>query len=159
MADESIWDMAERLLRREITQGEMDRLSAAPTIADAQQICNDILTREERLSNADFPEDYERARRMMLILPKDDINLIIDVIEGRRVEAFVKGFLSGGFEIRPVGRATEQTHQPDTYRSQGSLKMAFLQDMLESENVGIIEIGAAFEQAKEEYRKTVEDDE
>ena len=50
-------------------------------------------------------------------------------------------------------------HSPSTYRSQGSLKMAFLQDMLESENVGMIEIGEAFEQAKEEYRKTVEDDE
>lgn len=155
----TIMDMAERLLQREITQEELDRLSAAPTIADAQQICNDILTRESRLSDADFSDDYERARRMMIMLPTDDINLIIDVIEGRRVEAFTKGFLSGGFEIRPVGRATEQTHPPDTYRSQGSLKMAFLQDMLESENVGMIEIEEAFEQGKEEYRKTVEDDE
>jgi DNA integrity scanning protein DisA with diadenylate cyclase activity len=181
MADESIWDMAERLLRREITQGEMDRLSAAPTIADAQQMCNDILTREDRLTTANFGDDYERARRMMIILPTDDLNLIIDVIEGRRVEAFVKGFLSGGFEIRPVSsmpvfiqdmvaagvdiELIKETfsraitgHQPDTYRSQASLKMAFLQDMLESENVGLIEIEAAFEQAKEEYRKTVEED-
>lgn len=47
---------------------------------------------------------------------------------------------------------------PDTYRSQASLKMAFLQDMLESENVGMIEIEEAFEQAKEEYRKTIEED-
>ena len=46
----------------------------------------------------------------------------------------------------------------DTYRSQASLKMAFLQDMLESENVGLIEIEAAFEQAKEEYRKIIEED-
>ncbi len=159
MKDRSIMDMAERLLQREITQEELDRLSAAPTIADVQQICNDILTRESRLSESDYDADYERARRMMLILSTADLNLIIDVLEGRRVEAFVQGFLSGGFEIRPVGRATEQTHPPDTYRSQGSLKMTFLQEMLDAEYVGMIEIEDAFEQAKEEYRKTVEDDE
>jgi hypothetical protein len=158
MKDRSIMAMAERLLQREITQAEMDRLSAAPTIMDAQRICDDILTRESRLSTADDSDDYERARRMMLTLPKDDINLIIDVIEGRRVEAFVKGFLSGGYEIRPVGGATEQTYPPDTYRSQGSLKMAFLQDMLDAEYVGMIEIETAFEQAKEEYRKVTEED-
>jgi len=158
MTTESICGLAEKALQRELTQDEMDRLSAAPTIEDANLICNEILTREDRLSNADFADDYERAKRMMLILPTDDINLIIDVIEGGRGAAFVKGFLSGGFEIRPVSRATEQTHPPDSYRSQGSLKMAFLQDMLESENVGMIEIGEAFEQAKEEYRKTVEED-
>ena len=182
MMDKSIMDMAERLLQRKPTQDEMDRLSAAPTIEDAQQICNEILTREDRLTTADVDADYERARRMMLVLPKDDINLIIDAMEGRRVDAFVKGFLSGGFEIRPVSsmpvfiqdmvaagvdvelikeafsRAITG-HPPDSYRSQASLKMAFLQDMLESENVGMIEIEEAFEQAKGEYRKTVEDDE
>ena len=158
MKDRSIMDMAERLLQREITQEELDRLSAAPTIADVQQICNDILTRESRLSESDYDADYERARRMMRTLSTADINLIIDVLEGRRVDAFMKGFLSGGFEIRPVSRATEQTHPPDSYRSQGSLKMAFLQDMLESENVSLIEIEVAFAEARTEYRKTVEDD-
>ena len=108
---------------------------------------------------------YERARELMIELPSDDINLIIDALEGRNTDAFVRGFESGGYEIHPVssgwtvtGRWTA-TYPPDTYRNQASLKMAFLQDMLESGNVGMIEIEEAFEQAKEEYRKTIEDDE
>ena len=125
---------------------------------------------------------YERAREIMIKLTTDDINLIIDALEGRNTDAFVRGFRTGGYDIRPISAMpvfiedmglvgvdmelikTEFSraivnHPPDTYRSQVSLKMAFLQDMLESENVGMIEIAEAFEQAKEAYRKTIEDDE
>ncbi|NIA09347.1 MAG: hypothetical protein GWP10_06375 [Nitrospiraceae bacterium] len=45
---------------------------------------------------------------------------------------------------------------PDTYKSQHILKMAFLQDMLESENVTETEIRGAFEGALTDYLKVVE---
>jgi len=103
----------------------------------------------------EYDINYERARELMIKLPTSDIKLITDALEGRNTDAFVRGFLSGGYEIHPtVVRST-----PDTYKSQMSLKIAFLQDMLESDNMGMIEIEEAFEQAKEEYRKTIEDDE
>jgi len=47
---------------------------------------------------------------------------------------------------------------PDTYKSQASLKMAFLQDMLESENVTETEIRGAFESALTDYLKVMEVD-
>jgi len=98
---------------------------------------------------------YQRARELMIKLPTDDIKLITDALEGRNTDEFVRGFLSGGYEIHPA--VVHRT--PDTYKSQMSLKIAFLQDMLESENMGMIEIEEAFEKAKEVYRKTIEDDE
>ena len=103
----------------------------------------------------EYDINYHRARELMIKLSTDDIKLITDALEGRNTDAFVRGFLSGGYEIHP----TVVHSTPDTYKSQMSLKIAFLQDMLESDNMGMIEIEEAFEQAKEEYRKTIEDDE
>lgn len=46
----------------------------------------------------------------------------------------------------------------NSYHNQVLMKAAFLRDMLESENVGMIEIEEAFEQAKEEYLKVIGDE-